>query len=342
MQALTRARERADLWSKFFEIRISSVTPEVPLVYDIFLYVNNTPVLFRRIGDSLTAERIQQLYKHGREEFLVREDQRHLYLQSLRQVTQDPSTSVEARSKFLKETAYVHVNDLFTKEDIAPIVHEAGRLMEEMVSFVSNDLEAACSLMRLSRHDYYTYNHCVDVAVYAIVLARKIFGEDREVLLTAGLGGLLHDIGKRQIEWALINKASALTPKEWDEIKKHPVYGKECLEAVPSVPNSSRLIVVEHHENFDGTGYPYRLKGEEISPLSRIVTIADVFDALTTDRSYHKAMTPQEALNTMFGMQPGKFDPNIFQSFNKNFEKKVKVKLTEDFDPCSPRPPFRK
>ena len=99
----------------------------------------------------------------------------------------------------------------------------------------------------------------------------------------------------------------------------------------------SRAVVYEHHENFDGTGYPQGLKGDDISNLARVVSIADVFDALTTNRSYHRAIAPKEAMNTMFGMQPGKFDPAIFKSFNKNFSKTSKLELPPGFDPCSPQ-----
>ena len=108
------------------------------------------------------------------------------------------------------------------------------------------------------------------------------------------------------------------------------------LEQVETIPEETRLVVYEHHENFDGTGYPNGVKGDDISKLARIVTIADVIDALTTDRSYHKAINPSEALNTMYGMQPGKFDPTIFQSFNKHFTKKPDLILPGNFDPCQP------
>ena len=193
------------------------------------------------------------------------------------------------------------------------------------------------SLMRLSRHDYYTYNHCVDVAVYSIVLARRIFGEEKDFLIAAGLGGLLHDIGKREIDLSVINKKGALTPDEWAEIKRHPTTGRACLQNVSCVPDLSRLVVYQHHENFDGTGYPQGLKGDDICNLARVVTIADVFDALTTERSYHRAISPKEAMNTMFGMQPGKFDPAIFRSFNKNFSKTSRLELPANFDPCTPQ-----
>ncbi|MBI4405722.1 MAG: HD domain-containing protein [Deltaproteobacteria bacterium] len=321
----------------FFEIRLRSVATEIPLPFDLFLVVNGKPVLFRRRTDVITEDRMKLLVRHGGEKFLVPESQRIPYMKSIKDVIANPSTPTDIKSRFIKESAFVHVHDLFTKEDLSPVISETKSLVEEMVSFVSTDVEAITSLMRLSVHDYYTYNHCVDVAVYSIALAKKILGEDKKLLLLAGLGGLLHDIGKRKLNWDLINKSSPLTQLEWEEIKRHPLYGKESLEKIEAIPVDAKLAVVEHHENFDGTGYPYGLKEEQISRLSRIVTIADVFDALTTDRSYHKAVGPQEALGTMYSMQPGKFDPMIFQSFNKNFAKKGPLKLTADFDPCQPQ-----
>lgn len=320
--------------TKFFEIRLNSVAPNLPLPYDIYLFVNQKVTLFRRAGDALTSERIQLLVTHGGDKFLVPEDQRAIYMQSLKNVIQDPSSKTEVKAKFIKESAFLHVQDLFTKTEIKPVVTEAKSLVEEMVSLVSTDMGAVTSLLKLSTHDYYTYNHSVDVAVYSIVLAKKIFGEDKNMLITAGIGGLLHDIGKRRISLSIINKKGALTPEEWDEIKRHPTYGKEYLESIKTVPEEAQRIVFEHHENFDGTGYPNNLKGEDISKMARVVSIADVFDALTTNRSYHKAISPEEALNTMFGMQPGKFDPALFRSFNKNFDKKAPLTLAKDFDPC--------
>ena len=320
----------------FFEIRINSIAANIPIPFDVYLYVNAKPVLFRKMGEALTSDRIKSLFEHGGDKFLVPEDQRAIYLQSLKNIIRDPSSSTELKSKFIKETAFLHVHDLFTKGNILPVVSEAKNLVEEMVSFVSTDIGAVTSLMRLSAHDYYTYNHCVDVAVYSIVLAKRILGEDKNLLLVAGLGGLLHDIGKRKIDFNIINKTTPLTPEEWEEIKRHPSYGQECLHEINTIPDATKAVVFEHHENFDGTGYPRGLKGDEISKIARVISIADVFDALTTNRSYHKAVAPEQALNTMYGMQPGKFDPNLFSLFNKNFSLKSPIVLPKDFDPCQP------
>lgn len=322
--------------NEFFQVRVKSIQPGVPLDYDLYLVVNGKPTLFRKRGESITKDRLKLLYHHGGETFLVPEDQRPTYMKTLRSVIDDPSSTTEIKSQFIKESAFMHVHDLFTKGNVAHTVSEAKSLVEEMVNFVSTDVDAVASLMRLSVHDYYTYNHCVDVAVYSIALAKRVVGDNKQALMLAGLGGLLHDIGKRKVANNIINKSSALTRDEWEEIKRHPTYGKEVLESIGTIPDETKLVVYEHHENFDGTGYPNGLKADQISELARVVMIADVFDALTTDRSYHKAIPPTEALNTMFGMQPGKFDPEIFHSFNKNFTKKTDLLLPGNFDPCQP------
>jgi len=323
----------------FFEIRSNSIAADRPLPCDIYLYFSGKPLLFRNRGDVITSDRMKSLSDKGQSKLLVPNDQRHLYLESLKQIIKDPDADTDTKSKIIKESAFLHIHDLFIKQDISAVVDEAKHLVEDMVSFVSTDINAVSSLMRLSAHDYYTYNHSVDVAVYSIVLAKKIFGEDRKLLITAGLSGFLHDIGKKKIDLALINKSSALSPEEWAEIRRHPQYGLELLTEMKSIPPEAKDVVYQHHENYDGTGYPDGRKGDEISKLARVVSIADVFDALTTDRSYHKAIPPVEALSMMFGMQPGKFDPQLFSTFNKNFDKKPVLTLAKDFDPCQPVPP---
>lgn len=320
--------------SRFFEVRLQSVVTDQPLQFDLFLMVSGSPLLFRKQKDILTAERLKSLLSHGGQRFLILEEQRQLYLDSLRSMVSNPDSSTEEKSRYIKESAFLHVNDLFINDNVSQTVKGAELLVSEMVEFVSEDVGAVANLMQLSKHDYYTYNHCVDVAVYTISLAKQLYGSDKEKLIQAGLGGLLHDIGKRKIDLGLINKTTKLSQEEWQEMKMHPNYGKEILLSVDNVPDDSKRAVYEHHENYDGTGYPEKKRGHEMCELSRIVAIADVFDALTTERSYHKAMSAKEALDLMFGMQPGKFDPDLFEAFNKRFKVESHLKLLSDFDPC--------
>ena len=154
--------------SRFFEVRLQSVVTDVPLGFDLFLLVSGNPILFRKQKDVLTNQRLQSLLSHGGQRFLVLEEQRPLYIQSLKEMVNNPETSMEVKSRYIKESAFLHVNDLFEKESLAETVKGAEILVSEMVDFVSEDVSAVANLMQLSKHDYYTYNHCVDVAVYTI------------------------------------------------------------------------------------------------------------------------------------------------------------------------------
>lgn len=334
MNAAKKKSNAAELVS----IRTMSAVLDRPLPYDLFLKLGEETVHFKRQGDTLTSERATQLLKQGGDGLLfIRDDQRTLHREALKRNIRDPDIKLDEKSRILKEAAFLHVHDLFTAEDIRPVISESRQLVEDMVSMVSSDVAAVATLLGLSRHDYYTYNHSVDVAVYSIVLAKRVHGtDDKELLIKAGLGGLLHDIGKKKIDEAIINKATALTSEEWETVRRHPEFGLQCLDAIGSVPNEAKLIVIQHHENYDGTGYPFGLQGDGISKLARVVMIADVFDALTTERSYHHAVSPREALAIMQGMQPGKFDPNMFNTFDKKFYAKPDVVLPNNFDPCSP------
>jgi len=179
----------------FFQIRINSVATGIPLPFDIYLYVAEKPVLFRKRGDIITPDRLKLLHHHGGEQFLVPEEHRVPYLDSLKNIIHDPSTTTELKAKFIKESAFLHVQDLFTKDNMSGAVKDANSLVEDMVTFVSTDVAAVSTLMRLSVHDYYTYNHCVDVAVYSIVLAtptmaRSVWNRSTASLMPRGLSYL--------------------------------------------------------------------------------------------------------------------------------------------------------
>lgn len=320
----------------FFNARVQSIPIDVPLEFDIYLEINNERVLFRNRKETITAERMTNLLRHDLKQVQVPSEQRGAYLAAMRNIIRNDTLSRQVRGKFIKESAFNHMEDLFTKDDVKEIVVDCKHLVKEMVNFISDDVEAAVKLMQLSNHDYYTYNHSVNVAVYTIAIAQRVFGEDKELLLTAGLGGLLHDIGKRRVGIEIINKPTKLDPDEWEEIKKHPAYGLDVIKKVDSIPEGTKNIVYQHHENMDGSGYPHGLKEEEISKVARIAAMADVFDALTTKRAYKEAVGAVEALQIMSSMQPGKFDPSLFKNFDTNIQKKAaKLTIDKDVDPCS-------
>jgi putative nucleotidyltransferase with HDIG domain len=322
--------------SPYFPIRVESIVTDLPLPYDIYLFVADRYTHFRKIGEVITSDRMKGLLEHHLKEIYVPSEQHNLYRESLRKMVQNEDLKPEIRGKFIKETAFTHITDLFTQPDVSKLASESVGLVEDMVNFITTDISAAVSLMGLSTHDYYTYNHCVNVSVYTISIAKRVIGEDKKLLMTAGLGGLLHDLGKREISQEIINKPGKLNDNEWVEMKKHPVHGKQILDNVSTVPEDSKRMVFEHHEHLDGTGYPRGITEENIAKLSRIAAIADVFDALTTKRSYKEAVTADEALGIMVKMAPGKFDTSIFKYFDRKIPAKQNLKEAPGSDACAP------
>lgn len=320
----------------FFPVRIQSIPLNTPLPFDVCLLVAEKYTLFKRIGEVIPQTRFDGLLKHGLKEFYIPEEQRNLYRDCLRKMVQNEDLSPEVRGLFVKESAFNHISDLFTQPEVSAIAAESTGLVEDMVNFISTDIGAAVRLMGLSSHDYYTYNHCVNVSVYSISIAKRVMGTDKEMLMTAGLGGLLHDLGKKLVDDKIINKPGKLDDNEWAEMKKHPSHGVELLKGVTNVSDDAKRIVHEHHEHLDGTGYPRGITDENISKLSRVAAIADVFDALTTKRSYKEAQSADLALEIMLKMSPGKFDPEIFRYFDKKAPAKQDVVMGKKSDPCTP------
>ena len=161
--------------------------------------------------------------------------------------------------------------------------------------------------------DRYTQGHCERVADIACALAERA-GLDEQSLFWFRVGAMLHDVGKLVVPSEILNKPSRLTAEEWELMKQHPRVGVEMLAEI-DFPWDVRPIVESHHERWDGAGYPQGLKGEEIPRNARILCIADVYDALTSERSYKKAFTHQEAIEIMRGEVARQFDPELFEMF---------------------------
>jgi putative nucleotidyltransferase with HDIG domain len=160
--------------------------------------------------------------------------------------------------------------------------------------------------------DSYTFGHCGRVADYAEAVGRAL-GLTEDALTTLRLGAYLHDVGKVKVPHEILNKPGKLTEAEFEIIKQHPVWGVDLLAAI-EFPWDIKPIIRWHHEKYDGTGYPDRLRGEEIPLAAQIICIVDVYDALTTTRSYRPALSHQEALSAM-RETPQWWRPDVLDAF---------------------------
>src|SRR5207302_6715432 len=160
--------------------------------------------------------------------------------------------------------------------------------------------------------DSYTFGHCERVAQHAIAVARLV-GLDDATETTIRLGAYLHDLGKVRVPHEILNKPGPLTREEFEIVQMHPIWGLELLAAI-EFPWDLKPIIRWHHERCDGTGYPDRLRGEEIPISAQIVGIVDVYDAMTTTRSYRPAFSPQAARAHVEDCR-GLWSPTVFNAF---------------------------
>jgi HD-GYP domain-containing protein (c-di-GMP phosphodiesterase class II) len=173
---------------------------------------------------------------------------------------------------------------------------------------------ALTGLLRIKNKDDYTFLHSVSVCTLLVAFCRSA-GMDAALTRQAGLGGLLHDTGKALVPDEVLNKPGRLSEEEFEIIRKHPKDGYDILLKTPGVGEIPLDITLHHHERMDGSGYPEKLPGDQISTVAQMAAIVDVYDAITADRCYHKGMSAAEALRKIFEWSKFHFNPQHVQSF---------------------------
>lgn len=213
--------------------------------------------------------------------------------------------------------AMQEVNSMFTQVRMGKAIssHGAKETVKQIRASVSRNPQALISLARLKTADTYTYMHSVAVSALMIALAKELKLDDQMVEY-AGRAGLMHDIGKMKVPDHILNKPDRLTHDEFAVIRKHPELGAELLKSIDEIPAEVIEACLHHHEKVDGSGYPTQQRDHEISLLSRMAAICDVYDAITSDRPYKKGWGPAESLQRMASWK-GHFDKAIFQAFVK-------------------------
>ncbi|MBK7647463.1 MAG: HD-GYP domain-containing protein [Betaproteobacteria bacterium] len=187
-------------------------------------------------------------------------------------------------------------------------------LAENMVESVFRNQDALLPLARLKNLDDYTFEHSVGVSALLIAFGRSM-KLSKEVIKEIALGGLLLDIGKANIPDAILKKPGKLTDDEFARMQSHVVEGLKLLNQVPGISEIALQMVSEHHERFDGTGYPNKLAGKQISLYGQMAAIVDVYDAITSDKVYCRGMPPTQALKKLLEWSKHHFDPQLVQGF---------------------------
>jgi len=193
----------------------------------------------------------------------------------------------------------------------------ARQLVEEISDSVARNPGALISLARLKKVDDYTYMHSVAVCAMMVALAKQL-GFDETQTRSAGLAGLMHDLGKALMPMDVLNKPGKLTDAEFSIIKSHPDEGYKMLLGSTNVDPMVLDVCLHHHEKTDGSGYPKGMKDESISLYAKMGAVCDVYDAITSNRPYKSGWDPAESLRKMAEWTNGHFDPRVFQAFVKS------------------------
>jgi len=192
----------------------------------------------------------------------------------------------------------------------------ARQLVEDISDSVARNPGAIISLARLKTADDYTYMHSVAVCAMMVALAKQLKLDDEQTR-KLGMAGLLHDLGKAAMPTEVLNKPGKLTDAEFDIMKMHPTEGYKMLMASTGIDDVSLDVVLHHHEKMDGSGYPERFVGDQISLHAKMGAVCDVYDAITSNRPYKAGWDPAESLRRMAEWK-GHFEPMVFQAFVKS------------------------
>lgn len=187
-------------------------------------------------------------------------------------------------------------------------------MVENMVDSIFRNQDALLPLARLKHHDTYTFEHSVSVCALMVAFSRGM-KLSQETIREIGMGALLHDVGKARVPDAILNKPAKLTDDEFSKMKNHVVQSVILLQDSPGISETALMVAGQHHERHDGTGYPNKLKGEEISLYGRMAAVVDVYDAISSDRVYHKGMPPPEALKKLLEWSDHHFEPILVHNF---------------------------
>ncbi len=214
-----------------------------------------------------------------------------------------------SRAAVMQLLSDVRLGRVLHQADVAPVLLDISSSVDQHPS-------ALISCARLKARDEYTYMHSVAVAALMLNLGRRMGLSERE-RWDAGLAGLLHDVGKMAIPDDILNKPASLSETEFAVMRTHSERGYAMLLASSDIPEIALDVCLHHHERVDGTGYPHGLKGSEISLYARMGAICDVYDAITSRRTYKDAWSPSESLARMYSWK-GHFDGEVLQSFIKS------------------------
>ena len=306
----------------FFPVHLDAIRIESRP--DFALYFRSAPneplVLYCDEGVVFTADARIRLQENQVKQLYIRQNQRSAYTRyvadHLDALLKDPRVSTSRKASVLYDSAQQSIETVMEEPEEPEHIALSKEVMRHTVELMRSKSFLLEQLLRTISSDYYVYTHSVNVVAYSIMLARFSGFQDAPTLREVANGALLHDVGKSLIG-ETIAKEDHLSEAEWELVREYPRNGHALLSASQLLGEIALDIVLHHQERFDGSGYPDGLAGAEVSRFARMVAVADVFDALTTDRPHQQGKSTFEALRLMHQEMDQRLDPDLLAAFTK-------------------------
>lgn len=263
-------------------------------------------------GNILLNKGVDRLYKYKNK--LLELGIKHLYVEDKYSYDIEINEVIKDSTRRTGKKIVTNTFDKIKEGFLSINTKELKNVIEDITNELVFNEDILLNLVSLKNTSDYTYEHSVNVSVICIALG-KMLGYSKNELFKLGMGGMLHDVGKILIPEKILNKPEALTEYEYFIMKNHPELGFNYLQQIESISPLSRIVVYSHHERVDGSGYPRGLKGNEIHEFARVAAIADVFDALTSDRVYRSRWPTYKAAEYIMNNTEKLFDYQLVKKF---------------------------
>lgn len=316
---------------RYFPVALDSID-ERALAMDLYLKADRDadPVLYRSEGVEFSIGDRTRLIEQGVEFLYVPMRQHKAYQRALNQrldsLFKDTAQSRAERGRVIRASCTKMIEDVLLLPGRPGAIESVREISKQFAGWATEDNAQFSHLLDMSAHDFYTATHMVNVGVGCGLLIRELRPNEPELQEVIIQGGLLHDVGKRQVPEEILNKEGKLDPAEWEVLKKHPLTGFKELSVHDDLPEIVLEMTRDHHERLDGTGYPNRLKDGQIGFAARVCAVIDVFDAISASRPYRGPTPPLDTLKIMREASGTHFDPEILDRWCGM----VQTMITED------------
>ncbi|MBP7653885.1 HD domain-containing protein [Candidatus Dependentiae bacterium] len=303
-------------------IEIDSLLNDCITNFNLYILNEENYVLFRSSNLPFTEKHKQNLLSKKLKIYINASDyQKYLeYIKNnISNLKNNNDLSIEIKNKYFYESSKIVINNIFESPDNTDLKNNVQILAETAVDLLKDNDYNLQNILKVIQFEYSTLTHSLNVSLIISNFA-KLAGYDEKNIPLLIKGALLHDIGKSRIDKAVLLKPGKLDKHEWDEMKKHPLYGVNIVKSHEVKEKIILDCIMYHHEKFDGSGYPFNLPYSEIPLEAQLVAVCDVFDALTTRRCYKNALGSFPAFRIMLNEMEGSFNKDLLHIFINMFK----------------------